>query len=253
MCGITGVFAPRTRCSTPRVLRAVCAAASRTGIGRYRGGRRRHDPIAQRDGSARRHLRRRDPQRAQRSHRDRPHALLDDRFVDRRQRAAAARTHRARRFRLRAQRQPDQHRRAARVALADDGAAGNLRFRSHGEADRRVERLDDRSHRVGAGPARAARTRSSSARKTSSTRFAIRGACGRCASVRSADGGYVVASESCALGTVGAQYVREIERGEIVRIDCSRTWSRVARRRRRRRSRRSACSNTSTSRAPTRG
>jgi amidophosphoribosyltransferase len=32
-------------------------------------------------------------------------------------------------------------------------------------------------------------------------------------------GGYVVASESCALGTVGAKYVREIERGEIVRID----------------------------------
>jgi amidophosphoribosyltransferase len=30
--------------------------------------------------------------------------------------------------------------------------------------------------------------------------------------------GYVVASESCALGTVGAQYLREIERGEIVRI-----------------------------------
>ncbi len=35
---------------------------------------------------------------------------------------------------------------------------------------------------------------------------------------RLGDGGYVVASESCALGTVGAQFVREIERGEIVRI-----------------------------------
>src|SRR5579863_10034339 len=32
------------------------------------------------------------------------------------------------------------------------------------------------------------------------------------------DNGYVVASESCALGTIGAQYLREIERGEIVRI-----------------------------------
>lgn len=32
------------------------------------------------------------------------------------------------------------------------------------------------------------------------------------------DNGYVVASESCALGTVGAQYVRELERGEILRI-----------------------------------
>ena len=35
------------------------------------------------------------------------------------------------------------------------------------------------------------------------------------------DAGYVVASESCALGTVGAQFVREIERGEIVRIDAN--------------------------------
>jgi amidophosphoribosyltransferase len=32
------------------------------------------------------------------------------------------------------------------------------------------------------------------------------------------DNGYVVASESCALGTIGAQYLRELERGEIVRI-----------------------------------
>ncbi|MGC1380586.1 MAG: amidophosphoribosyltransferase [Candidatus Baltobacteraceae bacterium] len=35
---------------------------------------------------------------------------------------------------------------------------------------------------------------------------------------RLGENGYVVASESCALGTIGAQYVREIERGEIVRI-----------------------------------
>jgi amidophosphoribosyltransferase len=35
---------------------------------------------------------------------------------------------------------------------------------------------------------------------------------------RLAEGGYVVASESCALGTIGAQYMRELERGEIVRI-----------------------------------
>ncbi len=33
------------------------------------------------------------------------------------------------------------------------------------------------------------------------------------------DGGYVVASESCALGTVGASFVREVEPGEIIRLD----------------------------------
>lgn len=33
------------------------------------------------------------------------------------------------------------------------------------------------------------------------------------------DGGYAVASESCALMTIGAEYVRELEPGEIVRID----------------------------------
>jgi amidophosphoribosyltransferase len=32
------------------------------------------------------------------------------------------------------------------------------------------------------------------------------------------DGGWVVASESCALQTIGAKYIREIEAGEIVRI-----------------------------------
>ncbi|MFZ0033000.1 MAG: amidophosphoribosyltransferase, partial [Candidatus Cybelea sp.] len=35
---------------------------------------------------------------------------------------------------------------------------------------------------------------------------------------RLAEGGYVVASESCALGTIGAKYLREIGRGEVVRI-----------------------------------
>src|SRR6185437_4615987 len=35
------------------------------------------------------------------------------------------------------------------------------------------------------------------------------------------DGGYVIASESCALGTIGARYLREIGRGEIVRISAA--------------------------------
>ena len=38
-------------------------------------------------------------------------------------------------------------------------------------------------------------------------------------------GGYVVASESCALMTIGAEFVREVEPGEIVRINASRLRS----------------------------
>src|SRR5437868_4430462 len=48
-------------------------------------------------------------------------------------------------------------------------------------------------------------------------------------------GGYVVASESCALATIGATYVRELEPGEIVRISkdglesiCGRTPEKAA-------------------------
>ena len=35
------------------------------------------------------------------------------------------------------------------------------------------------------------------------------------------DGGYMIASESCAMATVGAQYLREIEPGEVVIVDAS--------------------------------
>lgn len=42
------------------------------------------------------------------------------------------------------------------------------------------------------------------------------------------DGGYVVASESCALLTIGAHYLREVRPGEIVRIDSSGLTSMMA-------------------------
>jgi len=41
--------------------------------------------------------------------------------------------------------------------------------------------------------------------------------------------GWVIASESCALGTVGARFVREIEPGEIVRIDANGVLSTLGR------------------------
>jgi amidophosphoribosyltransferase len=41
------------------------------------------------------------------------------------------------------------------------------------------------------------------------------------------DGGYIVASESCALATIGAEYIREIEPGEIVRINAQGVTTRV--------------------------
>jgi amidophosphoribosyltransferase len=43
------------------------------------------------------------------------------------------------------------------------------------------------------------------------------------------DGGYVVASESCALMTIGATYLREVEPGEIVRLNASGVSSIVGR------------------------
>jgi len=44
---------------------------------------------------------------------------------------------------------------------------------------------------------------------------------------RFSDGGYVVASESCALSTVGAEYIREIKAGEVLRISADGIESRV--------------------------
>jgi amidophosphoribosyltransferase len=42
-----------------------------------------------------------------------------------------------------------------------------------------------------------------------------------------ADGGYVVASESCALPTIGASYLRDVEAGEVVRITSAGLESRI--------------------------
>jgi amidophosphoribosyltransferase len=44
------------------------------------------------------------------------------------------------------------------------------------------------------------------------------------------DDGYVLASESCALGTIGAEFVREVEPGEIIRLDANGMSSLIARR-----------------------
>ena len=64
------------------------------------------------------------------------------------------------------------------------------------------------------------RARSASCSWTSeaSTRRAIRGGSGRCRS-GACPNGFVVASETCALDIVGATFVRDVEPGEMVRID----------------------------------
>ncbi len=48
------------------------------------------------------------------------------------------------------------------------------------------------------------------------------------------EGGWAIASESCALATVGAEYVREVAPGEILKIDANGPRSRISRRRVRR-------------------
>jgi amidophosphoribosyltransferase len=52
--------------------------------------------------------------------------------------------------------------------------------------------------------------------------YAVRDAYGlRPLCIGQIDGGYVVASESCALMTIGATFLREVEPGEIIRIDAN--------------------------------
>jgi amidophosphoribosyltransferase len=54
---------------------------------------------------------------------------------------------------------------------------------------------------------------------TPDTLYAFRDECGiRPLSIASIDGGYVVASETCAFDTIGAKFIRDIEPGELVAI-----------------------------------
>ena len=63
------------------------------------------------------------------------------------------------------------------------------------------------------------------------------------------DGGWIIASETCALDHLGAEFVREVEPGEVVVIDSDGLHAQY--RRSRRSATPSASSSTSTSRAPT--
>jgi len=63
---------------------------------------------------------------------------------------------------------------------------------------------------------------------TKDTLFAVRGSLGvRPLCLGSIDGGWVIASETCALDHIGANFIREVEPGEIIKIDGNGVESRV--------------------------
>ena len=162
----------------------------------------------------------REAARPARRARDRPHALLDDRLDALGERAAA--------------RAPRP--RAATVALGHNGNlvnAAELReelaergVRSRSTSDTELiaaliaRRRRGRSRRPSRGDG-AARRRvlvRRARRGPSSSPSATRTASGRSASAGSASD-WVVASETCALDLVGAEFVREVRRGELVVVD----------------------------------
>ena len=151
---------------------------------------------------------------------DRPHALLHDRLEPRRERPAAGRPERPRAAGARAQRQPDQHRHAQRR----DGAPRDHADLHHGLRDPRaplrprrgrhwLERIRHTLPRLGGAFCLTM--------LTSDALYAVRDPLGirpLCLG-RLDGGGWVVASESCALDTIGAQFIREVDPGELLKID----------------------------------
>ncbi len=172
----------------------------------------------------------------------------------------------------RPQRQPRQHPRAARPAPRRAGPAARLD--RHGAADRAPRRRAGRRHgrgaRSGSCPGSAAPTAWSSSTSAGSSASATRTASARSSSAGcpaprpgrrrrpspglwgddDATAGWILSSETTGLDIVGAEYVRDVEPGEIVVLEAG--SARRARSASPRRAARCASSSSSTSPGPTR-
>ena len=132
------------------------------------------------------------------------------------ERAAGVQDRRAALARARAQRQPGQHARAGRARRALRAGHDRLGPRRH--AARAPTAGDLEAAALDLLPTSRARSRSSC--WTSGSLFAARDPHGlRPLSIGRLPNGFVVASETCALDIVGAVFVRDVEPGELVRID----------------------------------
>ena len=184
MCGVFGVVLPGPRADRGRVdrgARPVRAPASRPGIGRAGGQRRRAADALQGPRDDQHGPRRAPPAEPARPARDRPLPLLDDGFDDLGERPADVPARAAPGARDRPQRQPRQHARPARAAQGRPGAPAGLD--RHGAADRAPGRRAGRRHGRGAAPGPAARPRRVQPGRSStsggSSACAIRSASGR--------------------------------------------------------------------------
>ena len=153
------------RCA-PDLLRPARPAAPRPGVGRDRRQRGRQADCAARPRPRRAGVRRTQPLRPARRTRDRPHALLDDRWQRLGERAAAAASRSRADGRARPQRQPRQRR-----GLAPNGrqaARFELGLRGDRGADRR-RRASARAGRTGGDDAADRALRRSSGSPTASS------------------------------------------------------------------------------------
>ena len=216
MCGVFGVYAPDrdvARLTYFGLFALQHRGQESAGIavsehGRLTGAARPRPRLAG--------LRRAEARRPARPGRDRPHALLDDRLVPVGERAAARPARPRPHGRARPQRQPRQRRRAAGRAARGGVALGTT---SDSELIAALIANDERPAR------RRGRERDAAARRRLLDRRAVGGQAARASATRTASGrsslgrihdDWVLASETCALDLVGAEFVREVAPGELV-------------------------------------
>ncbi len=221
-----------------RGARAVRPPASRPGIGRAGGQRRRAADALQGPRDDQHGPRRAPPAEPPRRPRDRPLPLFDDRFHDLGERPADVPARSAPGPRHRPQRQPRQHPRPADPARGRPRAPAGLD--RHGAPDRAAGRRAGGRHRRGAaaGPATGPRRvqpghprRAAGHRRPRSVRLPAAGPRPAAAHGRTrrpddglwrgddATAGWCLSSETAGLDIVGAEYVRDVEPGEIVILE----------------------------------